>query len=168
MSRGPGRIVTVISDAFAGAADKCFTTDELVVLAFPGRNLIEKKHRVSVLRAAYSAMGPAWWSCRRVGKGQMVFYNLTSKASMVVAFGSHGRDAFFEEKASAYRAARDGDPAPLVAFEKMRASAFASLRPGIHTPRGWGWLTNPKRAAYNRVYSRTTISVWSLMRRLLK
>src|SRR5689334_16516751 len=29
---------------------------------------------------------------------------------------------------------------------------------GFKAPRGWGWLTNPKRAAYNRVYNRTTIS----------
>lgn len=28
---------------------------------------------------------------------------------------------------------------------------------GLKAPRGWGWLTNPKKAAYNRVYSRTTI-----------
>lgn len=28
---------------------------------------------------------------------------------------------------------------------------------GFKAPRGWGWLTNPKRAAYNRVYSRTTV-----------
>jgi hypothetical protein len=27
---------------------------------------------------------------------------------------------------------------------------------GIKAPRGWGWLTNPKKAAYNRVYNRTT------------
>lgn len=27
---------------------------------------------------------------------------------------------------------------------------------GLRAPRGWGWLTNPRRAAYNRVYSRTT------------
>ena len=27
---------------------------------------------------------------------------------------------------------------------------------GIKAPRGWGWLTNPKRALYNRIYSRTT------------
>lgn len=27
---------------------------------------------------------------------------------------------------------------------------------GIKAPRGYGWLTNPRRAAYNRVYSRTT------------
>lgn len=27
---------------------------------------------------------------------------------------------------------------------------------GMKAPRGWGWLTNPRKAAYNRVYSRTT------------
>jgi hypothetical protein len=30
---------------------------------------------------------------------------------------------------------------------------------GLKAPRGWGWLTNPKRAAYNRVYNRTTMRV---------
>jgi hypothetical protein len=28
---------------------------------------------------------------------------------------------------------------------------------GLKAPRGWGWLTNPKRAAYNRIYNRTTV-----------
>jgi hypothetical protein len=28
---------------------------------------------------------------------------------------------------------------------------------GVKAPRGYGWLTNPKRAAYNRVYNRTSI-----------
>lgn len=27
---------------------------------------------------------------------------------------------------------------------------------GLKAPRGWGWITNPKRAAYNRVYNRTS------------
>lgn len=27
---------------------------------------------------------------------------------------------------------------------------------GFKAPRGLGWLTNPKRAAYNRVYNRTS------------
>jgi hypothetical protein len=27
---------------------------------------------------------------------------------------------------------------------------------GLKAPRGWGWITNPRKAAYNRVYSRTT------------
>lgn len=39
---------------------------------------------------------------------------------------------------------------------------------GLRAPRGWGWLTNPKRALYNRVYNRTTISFWSILRKLFK
>lgn len=27
---------------------------------------------------------------------------------------------------------------------------------GFKAPRGFGWLTNPRKAAYNRVYNRTT------------
>ncbi len=27
---------------------------------------------------------------------------------------------------------------------------------GLKAPRGWGWLTDPKKAAYNRVYNRTS------------
>ena len=30
---------------------------------------------------------------------------------------------------------------------------------GLKAPRGYGWLTNPKRAAYNRVYNRTTVAL---------
>lgn len=37
---------------------------------------------------------------------------------------------------------------------------------GFKAPRGWGWLTNPKKAAYNRVYSRTTFSFWGLLKAL--
>lgn len=29
-------------------------------------------------------------------------------------------------------------------------------RLGLKAPRGFGWLTNPRRAAYNRVYNRTS------------
>jgi hypothetical protein len=39
---------------------------------------------------------------------------------------------------------------------------------GLKTPRGYGWLTNPKRAAYNRIYSRTTVSAWSILGAVLK
>ena len=44
---------------------------------------------------------------------------------------------------------------------KKRISARTSLKRAIRhrawlkAPRGWGWITNPKRATYNRVYSRT-------------
>ncbi len=30
---------------------------------------------------------------------------------------------------------------------------------GLKAPRGMGWLTNPRKAAYNRVYNRTTFSL---------
>ena len=30
---------------------------------------------------------------------------------------------------------------------------------GPKAPRGWGWLTNPKKAAYNRIYSRTSFGL---------
>ena len=38
---------------------------------------------------------------------------------------------------------------------------------GFKAPRGWGWLTNPRRAAYNRMYYRTTFGcclpiVWGI------
>jgi len=45
---------------------------------------------------------------------------------------------------------------------KKRISARTSVKRyvrnnlGLKAPRGWGWLTNPKKAAYNRIYNRTT------------
>ncbi|WP_404361521.1 hypothetical protein [Methylotuvimicrobium sp. KM1] len=35
---------------------------------------------------------------------------------------------------------------------------------GVKAPRGYGWLTNPKKAAYNRVYSRTTFGLADLLK----
>lgn len=45
---------------------------------------------------------------------------------------------------------------------KKRIAARTSLKRavrhslGIKAPRGLGWLTNPRKAAYNRIYNRTT------------
>lgn len=45
---------------------------------------------------------------------------------------------------------------------RKRISARTSLKRyarhslGLKAPRGWGWITNPRKAAYNRIYSRTT------------
>jgi hypothetical protein len=39
---------------------------------------------------------------------------------------------------------------------------------GLKAPRGYGWFTDPKKAAYNRAYNRTTFSVWGLLKRLIK
>jgi len=35
---------------------------------------------------------------------------------------------------------------------------------GVKAPRGLGWLTNPKKAAYNRIYSRTTFRVLDVLK----
>lgn len=29
----------------------------------------------------------------------------------------------------------------------------------VKAPRGWGWLANPRKAAYNRVYNQTTVGL---------
>jgi len=34
---------------------------------------------------------------------------------------------------------------------------------GLKAPRGFGWVTNPRRAAYNRIYHRTTIKADNLI-----
>lgn len=34
---------------------------------------------------------------------------------------------------------------------------------GLKAPRGWGWLTNPKRALYNCIYNRTTRGCLALL-----
>ena len=38
---------------------------------------------------------------------------------------------------------------------------------GFRAPRGLGWITNPKKAAYNRIYNRTTFSLINLIKALL-
>ena len=35
---------------------------------------------------------------------------------------------------------------------------------GLKAPRGWGWLTNPRRALYNRIYRRTTFGIGDLLK----
>jgi hypothetical protein len=56
---------------------------------------------------------------------------------------------------------------------KKRVSARTSVkrmvrhRAGLKAPRGYGWFTNPHKAAYNRVYRRTTIGCVTLPALLL-
>ena len=37
---------------------------------------------------------------------------------------------------------------------------------GMNTPRGYGWLTNPKKALYNRLYNRSTTSFQKILHQL--
>ena len=57
---------------------------------------------------------------------------------------------------------------------KKRISARTSIkrqvvhRAGIKMPRGYGWIINPKKYVYNKVYNRTSFDIFSLIRKLFK
>jgi len=38
---------------------------------------------------------------------------------------------------------------------------------GLKAPRGYGWITDPKKALYNRIYNRTTFGCFSIVLGLL-
>jgi len=39
---------------------------------------------------------------------------------------------------------------------------------GIKAPRGLGWILNPKKALYNKIYNKTSISLSTLIKKILK
>ena len=41
-------------------------------------------------------------------------------------------------------------------------------RAGLKMPKGYGWVRSPKKFAYNKIYNRTTISFWDLLKMLFK
>ena len=45
-----------------------------------------------------------------------------------------------------------------------RTSVRRMIRSKIRAPRGYGFITNPKKAAYNRIYNRTSVSFWKLFK----
>ncbi|WP_026486456.1 hypothetical protein [Caldanaerobius polysaccharolyticus] len=57
---------------------------------------------------------------------------------------------------------------------KKRISARTSLRrqivhrAGLKMPRGYGWLRDPKKYVYNKVYNRTTFDIFKLLKKLFK
>lgn len=57
---------------------------------------------------------------------------------------------------------------------KKRISARTSIkrqiahRAGLKMPRGYGWIRNPKKYVYNKVYNRTTFDIFKLIKKLFK
>lgn len=41
-------------------------------------------------------------------------------------------------------------------------------RAGLKMPKGTGFIRDPKKAAYNKIYNKTTVSFWSLLKKLFK
>ncbi|HEY4554671.1 MAG TPA: hypothetical protein VIG80_15865 [Bacillaceae bacterium] len=57
---------------------------------------------------------------------------------------------------------------------KRRISARTSIkrqvvhRAGLKMPRGYGWMRNPKKYVYNKVYQRTTFDIFKLIKKIFK
>ncbi|MCT1174785.1 hypothetical protein EFL96_11205 [Lactococcus lactis] len=46
---------------------------------------------------------------------------------------------------------------------KYKRKVKRALLPG-YGKKGMGWAKNPKKAAYNKVYKKTTLSIWDLFK----
>lgn len=57
---------------------------------------------------------------------------------------------------------------------KRRISAKTSLkrqiihRTGLKMPRGKGWIRNPKKYAYNKIYNKTSFDIFKTIKNLFK
>ncbi len=57
---------------------------------------------------------------------------------------------------------------------KKRISARTSIkrqlvhRGGFKMPKGYGWIRNPKKYVYNKVYNRTTFDIFKVLKNLFK
>ncbi len=57
---------------------------------------------------------------------------------------------------------------------KKRIGARTSIkrqiihRGGLKMPRGYGWIRNPKKYIYNKVYNRTTFDIFKVLKNLFK
>ncbi|NLZ38341.1 MAG: hypothetical protein GX893_01860 [Firmicutes bacterium] len=57
---------------------------------------------------------------------------------------------------------------------KKRIAARTSIkrqivhRAGLKMPRGWGWLRDPKKYVYNKVYNKTSFDIFKTLKKLFK
>jgi hypothetical protein len=94
VSRGPGRIERAIWALFDANPDGVFFTDELAEHCYPDA-VIERKHMVAVLRAAWNVVerNPDWgvrWLAQR-GR-QFVWFNQASLTSTTLTYAPHERE----------------------------------------------------------------------------
>ena len=128
MSRGSGRIESAIRELFAANPDLAFSVVDLVEHCFPDsdpeRNL-EKRHSVSVIRAAHKvvAKDPDWtiWRGETQG-GALVFVNQASLQSHCL--GWLMSDVFYY-----YRSPKRANRAYLDEPTQTRADLLALLAP---------------------------------------
>lgn len=41
-------------------------------------------------------------------------------------------------------------------------------RAGLKMPRGYGWIRNPKKYVYNKVYNKTSFSIFDVLKKFFK
>lgn len=49
---------------------------------------------------------------------------------------------------------------------RLSSVRFVCHNLGLKVPRGFGIITNPKKAIYNRIYNRTSFDIFSVLRKL--
>lgn len=88
MSRGPGRTERAIEALFQGHPDDAFTIEDIADRVYAGINRTEKRHRVSVLRAAKKTcerMTDWTWYVGENRGNTLVFFNYYDPRSYTVA-----------------------------------------------------------------------------------
>ena len=48
---------------------------------------------------------------------------------------------------------------------RLSPARFVRHNLGLKAPRGFGWVTDPKKALYNRIYHRLTFSIFDWFKR---
>jgi len=122
MSRGPGKLEQAIEAVFVAEPDDAHTTEDLIDRVFPGLNAVEKKHRVTVIRAAKKVsmrLGWRWERKRTLGKG-LVFFNSYS----LMSYG------MMMQKSESYNLYRTGDPRMPLRAQKSAEELRRRLEPG--------------------------------------
>lgn len=92
MSRGPGRVERAIKAAFDAEPNRVFTTEHLCARVYQGVTRIEKKHRVSLIRAAKRVLQrePNWRMARTHLPGAPFLFFNESNADHAEIAGPQG------------------------------------------------------------------------------
>jgi hypothetical protein len=103
-----GRIELAIRALFDAHPDEAFVTEEIAEHCYPAARPIERKHLVSVLRAARKLVraDPDWaWYISESHGGSLVFFNQASVQSEAMAHQVAGGRVAYHSAKRAYRAA---------------------------------------------------------------
>jgi hypothetical protein len=141
MSRGPGRVSRAIEAALKAEPDNAFTVEDLCDRIYRGINRVEKKHRVSVLRAAKAIVAHCpdfdWMTGEGLG-GTLVIFNRYCVMSYAMArlkadkfnrYRSNDRRDTWTMPRSFAKGTRLGDPGKGKVWRiKLRSGTEADLR----------------------------------------